>query len=73
MYEQLPYLKSLGVGALILQGLFDKELSPSNSTATSKRFMTLAQIQHLLAESNKIGELKDCRDGLRLFFARLED
>ena len=56
MYEQVPYLKSLGVGALILQGLFDKELSPSNSTATSKHLVTLTQIQHLLAESNKIGE-----------------
>lgn len=54
--EQLPYLRSLGIGALILQGLFDKEASPLNLTATGERFRTLAQIQHLLAESNKAGE-----------------
>lgn len=54
--EQLPYLRSLGIGALILEGLFDKEASPLNVTVTHKGFRTLAQIQHLLAESNKLGE-----------------
>ncbi|XP_035536556.1 4F2 cell-surface antigen heavy chain isoform X2 [Morone saxatilis] len=53
--EQLPYLRSLGIGALILEGLFDKGVSPFNVTATGERSSTLAQIQHLLAESNKAG------------------
>ncbi|XP_070762624.1 amino acid transporter heavy chain SLC3A2 [Enoplosus armatus] len=51
--EQLPYLRSLGIGALILEGLFDKEAL--NITATGERFGTLPQILHLLAESNKAG------------------
>ncbi|XP_039985860.1 4F2 cell-surface antigen heavy chain isoform X2 [Xiphias gladius] len=53
--EQLPYLRSLGIGALILEGLFDKEASPLNLTATGERSETLPQIQHLLTESNKAG------------------
>ncbi|XP_031717061.1 4F2 cell-surface antigen heavy chain [Anarrhichthys ocellatus] len=51
--KQLPYLRSLGIGALILEGPFDKKTSPLNSNATGKRFGTLPQIQHLLAESHK--------------------
>ncbi|XP_075956883.1 amino acid transporter heavy chain SLC3A2 [Anarhichas minor] len=51
--KQLPYLRSLGIGALILEGPFDKKASPLNSNATGKRFGTLPQIQHLLAESHK--------------------
>lgn len=54
--EQLPYFRSLGIGALILEGLFAKDVSPINLTATGERFGTLPQIQHLLAESNKAGE-----------------
>lgn len=54
--EQLPYLRSLGIGALILQGLFDKKASPLKHNATGERVGTLPQIQHLLAESNKAGE-----------------
>ncbi|XP_076590555.1 amino acid transporter heavy chain SLC3A2 [Chaetodon auriga] len=53
--EQLPYLRSLGIGTLILKGLFDKEASPLNVTAASEKFGTLAHIQHLLAESNRAG------------------
>ncbi|XP_074498197.1 4F2 cell-surface antigen heavy chain [Sebastes fasciatus] len=53
--EQLPYLRSLGIGALILEGLFDKKASPLNLNVTGERFGTLPQIQHLLAESNKAG------------------
>ncbi len=53
---ELPYLRSLGIGALILEGLFDKEASPLNLTATGERFGALAQIKHLIAESNKAGE-----------------
>uniref|UniRef100_A0A8C2ZR60 Si:dkey-202g17.3 n=1 Tax=Cyclopterus lumpus TaxID=8103 RepID=A0A8C2ZR60_CYCLU len=54
--EQLPYLRALGIGALILEGLFDKKASPSNLNATGERFGALPQIQHLLAESNRAGE-----------------
>ncbi|KAF3692750.1 4F2 cell-surface antigen heavy chain [Channa argus] len=53
--EQLPYLRSLGIGALILEGLFDEEVFPSNLNETNERFGTLPQIQHLIAESNKTG------------------
>ncbi|XP_014869470.1 PREDICTED: 4F2 cell-surface antigen heavy chain-like [Poecilia mexicana] len=48
--ERLPYLRSLGVGALILQGVFDKKATPAY---LSEALETKAQIQHLLAESNK--------------------
>lgn len=54
--EELPYLRSLGIGALILEGLFDKKAHPFNINATGGRFEALPQIQHLLAESNKAGE-----------------
>ncbi|XP_023146768.1 4F2 cell-surface antigen heavy chain [Amphiprion ocellaris] len=53
--EQLPFLRSLGVGALILEGLFKKEASPLNLTAVGRNSGTEAQIQHLLLESNKAG------------------
>ncbi|KAM9852827.1 amino acid transporter heavy chain SLC3A2 [Aulostomus maculatus] len=52
--QQLPYLKSLGIEALILEGLFAKDGSPSNATVTGS-LGTLPQIQHLLRESNKAG------------------
>ncbi|XP_041850941.1 4F2 cell-surface antigen heavy chain [Melanotaenia boesemani] len=51
--ERLPYLKSLGVSALILEGVFQKKTSPSNLTVTAENMETLAQIQHLLMESYK--------------------
>ncbi|GAA6235285.1 4F2 cell-surface antigen heavy chain-like [Lates japonicus] len=53
--EQLPYLRSLGIGVLILEGLFDKEVSPLNLTSVGESLGTLPQIQHLLTESNKAG------------------
>ncbi|KAK5868672.1 hypothetical protein PBY51_009666 [Eleginops maclovinus] len=52
--EELPYLRSLGIGALILEGLFDKKANPTNN-ATGEKIGTLPQIQRLLAESNKAG------------------
>ncbi|XP_029026616.1 4F2 cell-surface antigen heavy chain [Betta splendens] len=53
MCEQLPYLKSLGVGALILEGLFeDKSLLSINGT---ELIGTVPQIKHLITESNKTG------------------
>ncbi|XP_034723423.1 4F2 cell-surface antigen heavy chain [Etheostoma cragini] len=51
--EQLPYLRSLGIGALILEALFDKKASPLNLNATGEGFGTLPQILHLLSESKK--------------------
>lgn len=56
MDEQLPYLKSLGIGALILKGVFDVEVFPLNLTAADKNFAPLAWMQHLLSESHKAGE-----------------
>lgn len=53
--EQIPYLRSLGIGALILEGLFDKGAPPLNLTAAGGGVGTLPQIQHLVAESNKAG------------------
>ncbi|XP_074535720.1 amino acid transporter heavy chain SLC3A2 isoform X2 [Halichoeres trimaculatus] len=53
--EQIPYLKSLGIGALILEGLFDKGEPALNLTAAGGGVGTLPQIQHLVAESNKAG------------------
>ncbi|KAM9812940.1 amino acid transporter heavy chain SLC3A2 isoform 2-T3 [Syngnathus typhle] len=49
--EQLSYLKSLGISALILRGLFE----PSNATDSGERSGTLTQVQHLLGESDKAG------------------
>ncbi|XP_012732908.2 4F2 cell-surface antigen heavy chain [Fundulus heteroclitus] len=51
--ERLPYLRSLGVGALILQGVFHKKPSPANLTEPIESLETKTRIQHLLAESNK--------------------
>ncbi|XP_054883894.1 4F2 cell-surface antigen heavy chain [Poeciliopsis prolifica] len=53
--EHLPYLKSLGVGALILQGAFHKKATPADLSEVAEALETTAQIQHLLAESNKAG------------------
>jgi len=53
--ERLPYLRSLGIGALILEGVFTKRVFSSNLTETAENMETLAQIQHLLIESNKAG------------------
>ncbi|XP_026232475.1 4F2 cell-surface antigen heavy chain [Anabas testudineus] len=54
MCEQLPYLKSLGIGALILEGLFDEEVSPLDLN-NAGRFGALPQIKHLIAASTKTG------------------
>lgn len=51
--EELSYLRSLGVGALILEGLFGTEVSPVNHSATTKSSSTVAQILNLLQESSK--------------------
>ncbi|KAM3875208.1 amino acid transporter heavy chain SLC3A2 [Diretmus argenteus] len=53
--ERLPYLKSLGIGALILEDLFHKEASPSDLTMIDEGLGTVPQILYLLTESNKVG------------------
>lgn len=53
--DQLPYLKALGAGALILEGVFDDALSPFLLTPTDGFRTRAAQIQHLLTESTKLG------------------
>ncbi|XP_077396995.1 amino acid transporter heavy chain SLC3A2 [Festucalex cinctus] len=49
--DHLAYLKSLGISALILSGLF----GPSNATESWERSGTLPQVQHLLSKSDKVG------------------
>lgn len=56
MCEQLPRFKALSAGALILGGLFDRTLSPFHLTPTDEFRSRAAQIQHLLIESNRMGE-----------------
>lgn len=62
MCEQLPYLRSLGIGALILEGLFDEEPAPSNLNLTHADFGTLPQIKHLIAASNKTGKFSESKE-----------
>ncbi|XP_024863503.1 4F2 cell-surface antigen heavy chain [Kryptolebias marmoratus] len=52
-WERFPYLRSVGIGAVILEGAFHKKASPDNFTASDVNLEALAQIQHLLIESNK--------------------
>lgn len=54
--EQLADFKALSAGALILQGVFGDTLSPFRPTPTDKFRASVAQIQHLLTDSNKLGE-----------------
>ncbi|XP_077422717.1 amino acid transporter heavy chain SLC3A2 [Vanacampus margaritifer] len=66
--DQFSYLKSLGISALILSGLF----GPSNATESGGESSgMLPQVQHLLSESNKVG-LKVVLDvcDVQLFGAR---
>ncbi|XP_075999119.1 amino acid transporter heavy chain SLC3A2 [Genypterus blacodes] len=51
--EQFPYLKSLGIGVLILSDMFDKKASPANLNVTDENVGTIPQIQHLLMECHK--------------------
>ncbi|XP_076137869.1 amino acid transporter heavy chain SLC3A2 [Alosa pseudoharengus] len=55
MRERLPYLKSVGVGALILEGVFPKSISPSNLTEFSHNIGTMPQFQQLLKEGHHAG------------------
>lgn len=51
--EELSFLRSLGVGALILDGLFGTEVSLVNMSATTRGSSTLTEVLHVLQESNK--------------------
>ncbi|XP_055051973.2 amino acid transporter heavy chain SLC3A2 isoform X1 [Misgurnus anguillicaudatus] len=53
--ERLPYLKSLRVGALILEGLFRKDGSTPNLTQIDQDVGTLPQFTQLMTESRKAG------------------
>ncbi|XP_073673392.1 amino acid transporter heavy chain SLC3A2 [Garra rufa] len=53
--EQLPYLKSLGVGAVILEGLFQHDISPTNLTEIDRNLGTLVQFTQFITESRKAG------------------
>lgn len=54
--DQLPRFKALSAGALILGGLFDRGLPPFHLTPADEFRSRAAQIQHLLTESNRMGE-----------------
>lgn len=54
--DQLPRFKALSAGALILEGMFDNRLSPFHLTPTDEFKTRVTQIQHLLTESNEIGD-----------------
>ncbi|XP_052472051.1 4F2 cell-surface antigen heavy chain-like [Carassius gibelio] len=53
--KRLLYLKSLGVGAVILEGLFHHEISPTNLTEIDQSLGTLPQFTQLITESRKEG------------------
>ncbi|XP_043114176.1 4F2 cell-surface antigen heavy chain [Puntigrus tetrazona] len=53
--ERLPYLKSLGVGAVILEGLFQHDVSPPNLTEIDQSLGTLPHFTQLITESHKAG------------------
>lgn len=54
--EQLADFKALSAGALILQGVFGDTLSAFRPTPTDEFRAGVAQLQHLLADSNNLGE-----------------
>ncbi|XP_023669442.1 4F2 cell-surface antigen heavy chain isoform X2 [Paramormyrops kingsleyae] len=51
--DRLPYLRNLGVGALILEGLFPRGLPAPAITKLNESLGTLLQFQQLLAEGHK--------------------
>ncbi|XP_063060597.1 amino acid transporter heavy chain SLC3A2 [Engraulis encrasicolus] len=55
MRERLPYLKSLQVGALILEGVIPKTISASNLTQVSHDLGTMPQFRKLIGETHKEG------------------
>ncbi|KAI5099083.1 4F2 cell-surface antigen heavy chain-like, partial [Silurus meridionalis] len=53
--ERLPYLKSLGVGVMILEGLFRPDVSILNLTQIDQRLGTLPEFHQFITDSNKAG------------------
>ncbi|XP_056330396.1 4F2 cell-surface antigen heavy chain [Danio aesculapii] len=53
--ERLPYLKSVGAGAVILEGLFGNRSSSTNLTEIDQTLGTLPQVTQLITESRKAG------------------
>ncbi|XDV32703.1 hypothetical protein PO909_003451 [Leuciscus waleckii] len=55
MSERLQYLRSLGVGTVILEGFFRHDRSPANLTEIDQSLGTLPQLTQLIIESRKAG------------------
>ncbi|XP_077065089.1 amino acid transporter heavy chain SLC3A2 [Siphateles boraxobius] len=53
--ERLPYLRSLGIGTVILEGFFRLDGSPANLTEIDQSLGTLPQFTQLIIESRKAG------------------
>ncbi|KAF5900583.1 4F2 cell-surface antigen heavy chain-like, partial [Clarias magur] len=51
--HKLPYLKSLGVGVIVLDGLFRPDVSLQNLTQIDERLGTLPEFQQFITESQK--------------------
>ncbi|KAK0148935.1 4F2 cell-surface antigen heavy chain [Merluccius polli] len=54
--ERLSYIKALGVGAMILEGLFHTGQAPDGPVLNDS-LVTAPQMQHLLKESGKAGKV----------------
>jgi len=53
--QRLPYLRSLGVGTVILEGFFRNDSSLANLTEIDQSLGTLPQFTQLINESQKAG------------------
>ncbi|XP_036419508.1 4F2 cell-surface antigen heavy chain [Colossoma macropomum] len=53
--DRLDYLRSLGVGVMILEGLFRHDVSPPNLTEIDQRLGTLPQFYQLITDCHKAG------------------
>ncbi|XP_066533064.1 4F2 cell-surface antigen heavy chain [Hoplias malabaricus] len=52
--DRLPHIRSLGVGVLVLEGLFS-HVSPPNLTEIDQQLGTLPQVHQLITDSHKAG------------------
>uniref|UniRef100_W5LM91 Si:dkey-202g17.3 n=1 Tax=Astyanax mexicanus TaxID=7994 RepID=W5LM91_ASTMX len=53
--DRLLYLQSLGVGVMILEGMFMNKSSPTNLTENNQQLGTLPQFHQLITDSNRAG------------------
>lgn len=53
--DRLPYLQSLGVGVMILEGMFMNKSSPTNLTEINQQLGTLPQFLQLITDSSRAG------------------